>query len=101
MLMGKYKEMLEVLSKNKIFKFKTLLADRNSELNMLYKNYKERDILNFLAKLNREGFLISEESFKRKKVRRNNYISVCIDWRKIFKRNILDPNDDMFKFFLK
>ena len=100
-MLDKHIIMLKELSKRKIFKFKTVIGDKNSELNVIFKDHSDKEVLDFLNKLNKEKYLISESEIKKRKTTKNNYITVCIDWMKIFEENILGENDSMFKFYLK
>lgn len=92
-------KMLNILSNKLVFKFKTLLDSQYGELNLLFFEFSREEVEDFIKKMNKKGFFITNDKYKKNMTDVNNFVSMVIDWSSIISNDLIGNNSNIMNMY--
>lgn len=92
-------KMLNILSNKLVFKFKTLLDSQYGELNLLFFEFSREEIEDFIKKMNKKGYFITNDKYKKNMTNVNNFVSMVIDWSSIINDDLIGNNSNIMNMY--
>lgn len=92
-------KMLNILSNKLVFKFKTLLDSQYGELNLLFFEFSREEVEDFIKKMNKKGYFITNDKYKKNMTNVNNFVSMVIDWSSIINDDLIGNNSNIMNMY--
>ena len=92
-------KMLNKLSNKLVFKFKTLLDSQYGELNLLFFEFSREEVEDFIKKMNKKGYFITNDKYKKNMTNVNNFVSMVIDWSSIINDDLIGNNSNIMNMY--
>ena len=92
-------KMLNILSNKLVFKFKTLLDSQYGELNLLFFEFSREEVEDFIKKMNKKGYFITNDKYKKNMTDVNNFVSMVIDWSSIISNDLIGNNSNIMNMY--